>query len=387
VGQVLARLFALIGEPPVIGEVIAGILLGPSLLGEQVSARILTPEIVEPLSAVAQIGLILYMFTVGLDLNGALLRRRMPTAVATATGSILLPFLLGAGLAIPLFAHSAGPSATPWSFSLFMGAAIAITAFPVLARILDDLGIAKTELGVLALGCAAVNDVIAWCLLAVVSGVARAESGSGLPVIAGTVLYIGVMVLLVRPAVRAAGGGDGDGEPTRAATALTLVALLLAALASGAIGIHVAFGAFLFGAIIPHDSAVARSFIAKLEAVVATLFLPAFFALTGMRTRIDLLSSADEWVICGVIVLVATIGKFAGACLAARVTGSGWRQAAALGTLLNTRGLIELIFLNVGLELKVISPTLFSMMVVMALVTTMITAPVLRLLMRGATLD
>jgi Kef-type K+ transport system membrane component KefB len=261
-----------------------------------------------------------------------------------------------------------------------MGVAMSITAFPVLARILTDRRMIQTELGVVALSCAATDDVTAWCLLAFVVSVAQTQIGAGLVVVAGTLAYIAFMVLLVRPILcQVIARWEMERLP-HSAVALVFVALLLSALTTESIGIHAIFGAFLLGAVIPHDSAVARTFTRQLESVVTVLLLPAFFAFTGLRTRIDLVTGLDQWFICGLIILVATVGKFGGTFVAARLTGLGWRNAAVLGTLMNTRGLMELIVLNIGLDLKVISPTLFAMMVVMALVTTMVTSPVLRLL-------
>jgi Kef-type K+ transport system membrane component KefB len=265
-----------------------------------------------------------------------------------------------------------------------MGTAMSITAFPVLARILTDRGMAHTELGTLALGCAATDDATAWCLLAVVAGVARAASGGAVAVILGTLAYVAVMVLVVRPLFTRVIGGWAEDRLPRGGVALVFGALLLSCLATEAIGIHAVFGAFLLGAVIPHDSAVARTFSRQLEPVVTTLLLPAFFAFTGMRTRIDLLTGLDMWVMCGVIILVATAGKFGGTFVAARLSGLSWRPAAALGALMNTRGLMELIVLNVGHDLGVIPPALFAMMVMMALATTMAAAPAVAwLLPRG----
>jgi Kef-type K+ transport system membrane component KefB len=382
VGQILAKLFAYLSQPPVIGEVVAGILLGPSFLGPEISAWILPPAAAPLLRVVAQLGIILYMFIVGLELNARMLKGKLHTTIATSHTSILVPFLLGALLALPLYTRLSSDETSFTSFALFMGVAISITAFPVLARILTDFGLARTELGVIALGCAAIDDVTAWCLLAFVSGVATAQVGQGLWVALGTMIYITFVFLIVRPLLKRLSSRQKTEMPTRGVRAIFLVALLLSALVTEAIGIHAAFGAFLLGAVIPEDSPIARSFVEQLESVVTILFLPAFFALTGMRTRIDLVSGLDGWLICGLIIFVATIGKFGGSLIAARLTGLGWREAAALGTLMNTRGLMELIVLNIGLDLRVISPALFAMMVMMALATTMATAPVLRLLIK-----
>jgi Kef-type K+ transport system membrane component KefB len=379
-GQLLAKLFAYLSQPPVIGEVIAGILLGPSLLGPEISGLILPPAAAPLLGVIAQLGIILYMFIIGLELNTSLLQNRLHTTLATSHMSISVPFLLGSLLALPLYTRLSSGDVPFTSFALFMGVAVSVTAFPVLARILTDLGLARSELGVLALGCAAIDDVTAWCLLAFVSGVARAQVGQGLWVAAGTLAYITFMFLAVRPVLRRVTSRMKSEVLEQGTIAMFLVSLLLSALVAEFIGIHAAFGAFLLGAVIPHNSAVARSFTRQLQAVVTVLFLPAFFALTGMRTRIDLVSGLAQWSICGLIILVATAGKFGGSLVAARLTGLGWREDAALGTLMNTRGLMELIVLNIGLDLGVISPTLFAMMVLMALFTTMATSPVLRLL-------
>jgi Kef-type K+ transport system membrane component KefB len=412
-GLILSKGFAYLGQPPVIGEVVAGIVLGPSLLGPAMSALILPPAVAPYLGVIAELGVILYMFTIGLELHGDLIRGRAGAAFAIAHASILVPFLLGALLARGLYQRLSTPDVPFTTFALFMGVAMSITAFPVLARILEDRGMMRTALGGLALSCAATGDVTAWCLLAVVVGVARAEVGRGLVVVAGTLLYIGLMIVLVRPlarrvvarwdAPRPAPASErpspaGAGAPMPAApelppaapalppaaVALVFVALLLSALATEAIGIHAIFGAFLLGAVIPHDSAVARTFSTQLRPMVATLLLPAFFAFTGMRTRIDLLSGAEAWLVCGLIILVATAGKFGGTAIAARLAGLDWRSSSALGALMNTRGLMELIVLNVGLDLGVITPVLFAMMVLMALVTTMLTSPAVHFLLPAA---
>jgi Kef-type K+ transport system membrane component KefB len=277
----------------------------------------------------------------------------------------------------PRLSHSGVPFT---SFALFMGVAMSITAFPVLARILTDRGIQKTQLGVVALGCAATDDVTAWCLLAFVVGVAQAKIGGAFAVLGLTLAYIAVMFLVVRPAAtRFFARYTAEDDLTPNLVALVFAALLISALITEYIGIHAVFGAFLLGAIIPHDSPVARALTGKLEDLVTILLLPAFFAFTGMRTEIGLVSGYEQWLVCGLIILVATAGKFGGTLVAGRLTGLAWRDATALGLLMNTRGLMELIVLNIGLDLNVISPTLFAMMVVMALVTTMAASPLLAL--------
>ena len=329
VGRLLRPIFRAIGQPPVIGEVIAGIVLGPSLLGRvapDVYRYILPPEIAPLLGLVAQVGVVLYMFLVGLELNPDEVRRRVPSTVTTAFGSIVLPFVLGSLLAFYLYPRFSTADVSFTGFALFVGVAMSITAFPVLARILSDGGMSRTELGVHALTCAAVNDIAAWCLLAVVVGIANASGGSLLVV-----------------------------------------------------------SAFLLGTVIPNTGRVARMLTSRVERIVTMLLLPAFFAFTGMRTQIDLVSGS-EWLVVALIIGVATAGKFGGTLLGARVSGLGWRNAAGLGILMNTRGLMELIVLNVGLDLGVISPKLYTMMVLMALATTIATTPVLRLILPARTL-
>ena len=377
VGQILSRLLAKIHQPPVIGEVIAGILLGPSLLGAELSAAILPPSIAPSLGVIAQIGVVLYMFLVGVELHLGAIRARGREILVVAHTGIVVPFVLGAWLAIWLYPRLATADISFTSFSLFMGVAMSITAFPVLARILADRGLTTSPIGATALACAAVGDATAWCLLAFVVAVVNARIGDGVAVAAGALAYIAVMFLLVRPLiVRFAARWEGR-RVTHEAAVVLFVALMASAAATEAIGIHAIFGAFLLGVIVPHDSAVARALTGQLRDLVTVLLLPAFFAFAGMRTRIDLLANAEQWLICGLIILVATVGKFGGTFAAARLTGYTTRDSSTLGVLMNTRGLMELIVLNIGLELGVISPTLFAMMVVMAIVTTMATSPLL----------
>jgi Kef-type K+ transport system membrane component KefB len=383
-GRVLGKAFTYIGQPPVIGEVVAGILLGPSLLGRlspDAMSFLLPKDSAPHLGVIAQLGAILYMFIVGLELNTGQLRSIAGSVFAVSHVSIVLPFVLGAGLALWLYPHLSNRAVPFTSFALFVGVAMAITAFPVLARILTDRGLSRTSLGVTALGAAAVGDVTAWCLLALVVGVAKAEVGEALLVVVFATAFVAGMLLLVRPVVAAYVRKHGDVPPSRGTIAVVIIGVLLAALTTEAIGIHAVFGAFLVGVLIPHDSRLARDVGRKLFDVVTVLLLPAFFAFTGLRTEIGLVSSGSEWAMCVTIVLVATVGKFGGATLAARLTGQSWRDAAAVGSLMNTRGLMELIVLNIGLDLGVISPTLFAMMVIMALITTMATAPALHFLL------
>jgi Kef-type K+ transport system membrane component KefB len=380
-GQGLGRLFRWIGQPPVIGQIVAGILLGPSLLGRvapEVFLYVLPAEVAPFLGLLAQLGVILYMFLVGLELNPDLVRGQVRSTVSTAHASIALPFVLGAALALYLYPRLSTSDVPFTHFALFLGVAMSITAFPVLARILAEQGMTRTRLGVLALTCAAVGDVTAWCLLAFVVGVVHAKPDGAIAVAALTAGFIGFMFVAVRPMFERLARSPAGSPPTRAALAVALTSMLVSALVTEAIGVHAIFGAFLLGAVIPHESGLARALLQSLEGLVTVLILPAFFAFTGMRTEIGLVSGWSDWSVVALIVLVASVGKFGGTVVAARTSGLDWRHATGLGVLMNTRGLMELIVLNVGLDLGVISPTLFTMLVLMALVTTVATTPVLQ---------
>ena len=385
--RALGMVFRYLQQPPVIGEVIAGIILGPSLLGRVApgASAYLLPATVAPfLGIIAQVGVILFMFLVGLELDTSLLRKKTHSTVAISHASIIAPFLLGSLTALWIYPKLSSRDVPFGIFALFMGVSMSVTAFPVLARILTDRGIHKTRLGVIAISCAAVDDVTAWCLLALLVSIAQSRMGSALLTIGLTVGYVALMLVAVRPAVaRIVRRQELLRTVTKGTTALVLVGLLLSALATEYIGIHPLFGAFLLGAIIPHKSLLAKGMSTKLEDLVVVLLLPAFFAFTGMRTQIGLVSGVDNWLVCAVIVVAACLGKFGGSAVAARLSGLDWRDSASLGVLMNTRGLMELIVLNIGLDLRVLSPTLFAMMVIMALVTTFATTPILHLLQRG----
>ena len=270
------------------------------------------------------------------------------------------------------------------SFALFLGVSMSITAFPVLARILGDRGLQRTHMGMLALTCAAVHDAVAWCLLAFVVSVTRATPGGAVLTVALTAMYVALMLTAGRRVMTAFSGRlDASGRIGEQSFAVVLVMVLLSAVAAEFIGIHALFGAFLVGVIIPHGSRIASHVTERLEAIVRVMFLPAFFAFTGLRTEIGLVQTVDDWLLCGAIIVVATAGKFGGTTLASRVVGLDWRDSTALGILMNTRGLVELIVLNIGLDLGVISPRLFTMLVIMALVTTLMTSPILSALLKS----
>jgi Kef-type K+ transport system membrane component KefB len=341
------------------------------------SEAILPPSVGPYLAIIAQLGVILYMFTVGLELDASVLRERGHAALAISHASILAPFVLGALVALGIYRSMAPEGVAFTPFALFLGAAMSVTAFPVLARILTDRGMVKTELGIIALTSAALADVTAWCLVALVVGVAQAQVGEAVFVSAATLLYIAAMFLLVRPLLARLVPWMERRGLTKGVMSVVFGGLLLSAWLTERIGVHAIFGAFLLGAVIPHDSRIAREMPQKFEDLVAIIFLPAFFAYAGMRTQIGLISGWENWLWCGAIIAVATAGKFGGSAIAARLAGMSWKDSSALGVLMNTRGLMELIVLNIGLDLGVLSPKLFAMMVLMALVTTLATTPLL----------
>jgi Kef-type K+ transport system membrane component KefB len=382
--RLFGAIFKKLHQPEVIGEVIAGIALGPSLLGRfaPATAKFLLPTTVSPyLYIISSVGVILYMFLVGVELDTQLIRRRTHSSVAISHASIIAPFLLGSALALWLYPRYATQDVPFGVFALFMGISMSVTAFPVLARILTDSGMHKTKMGSIALACAAVDDVTAWCLFALVVSIAVAKPGRVLLTIGLTAVFIAFVFKFVQPAVKwLVRKRIRDRRTTTGTMVIVFAALLLSALSTDAIGIHALFGAFLLGTLIPHDSALARDVTAKINDLVLVLLLPAFFAYTGLRTQIGLVNGQAQWIACGLIILVASIGKFGGSAIAARLTGLPWRQSAALGILMNTRGLMELIVLNVALDLGAITPTLFAMLVIMAIVTTVATTPVLHAL-------
>ena len=378
--------FQYLRQPPVIGEVVAGILLGPSFLGHiapGVSGYLLPPAMGPFLNMIAQVGVLLYMFLVGLELDTSALRRSPHIVLAISHASILLPFLLGAVVALGIYPLLSSGEVPFTVFALFMGVSMSVTAFPVLARILTDRRLHTSRLGVMALSCAAIDDVTAWCLLEFVVSVAHARSESVLPTVGFTALYIACTFVVFRPLMGAfARRYEGSDRLPQSAMSVVFVALLLSALITEFIGIHAIFGAFLLGAVVPHDSRIARDLSGRLEDLVVVLLLPAFFAFTGLRTEISLVHGAQQWLLCAGLILVASAGKFGGSAVAARLAGLSWLDASALGVLMNTRGLVELIVLNIGLDLRVISPTVYAMLVIMALVTTVATTPILALIAR-----
>jgi K+:H+ antiporter len=379
--RLAGALFARIKQPPVIGEMVAGILLGPSLLGlvapGALDALFPAPSL-GTLKLLSQVGVVLFMFLVGMDLDLRHLREKAHSAVMVSHASILLPMLLGVGLSLFLYQSYAPPGVRFMSFALFMGIAMSITAFPVLARILEERGLTKTSLGTTSIACAAVDDVTAWCLLAVVVALVRSHGmAPAFLTIALAVAFVCAMFFLVRPLVeRTLGREEG---PHKGLVAGTLVFAFAAAWFTELIGIHALFGAFLAGVVAPPQKEFRAALRERLEVLVSVLLLPLFFAFTGLRTQIGLLDDARSWLACAAVVAVAVVGKLGGGMMAARWTGTSWRDAFAIGALMNTRGLMELIVLNIGYDLGMLSQKVFSIMVLMALTTTFMTGPLLEI--------
>jgi len=378
-------IFNKIGQPTVIGEIIAGIFLGPSLLGmwmPEYSAFLFPKESLGNLQLLSQIGLVLFMFVIGMELDLKLLKNKAQDAVIISHASIIIPYALGMGLAYFIYDEFAPDGISFTAFSLFMGIAMSITAFPVLARIIHERNLTKTKLGTIAITCAAADDITAWCILAAVIAIVKAGSFvSSLFTIAFVLGYLFVMIKLVQPFFKKIGEVYSNKE----SLSLNIIAsifgiLLISSVITEVIGIHALFGAFLAGAIMPPSINFRKLIIDKVESVSLGLLLPLFFVFTGLRTQIGLLNNQHLWMVCGLIVLVAIAGKFGGSLLAARFVGQKWKDSLSIGILMNTRGLMELVVLNIGYDLGVLSPEIFAMMVLMALVTTFMTGPALDLI-------
>ncbi|HKP97958.1 MAG TPA: cation:proton antiporter, partial [Fibrobacteria bacterium] len=359
-----------------------GILLGPSLLGHflpGVEGLLFPPAGLANLNLLSQVGIILFMFSVGMEIDLSALRKHAKVALFVSNAGIILPFLLGTGAAYFLYSGFAPAGVEFPAFALFMGIAMSITAFPVLARIIKERGLESTHLGMTAMASAAVDDVTAWILLAVVISVARAQSAlSALPTAALAAAFTLAMLGVARPLAGSWAARAGDlSHPGRGVASLVLIGVFLSSLATEAIGIHALFGAFLAGAVMPAVGPFRVFLRDRLEYSASLFLLPVFFASTGLRTRMDVMDRAGDWAICAALLAIAVAGKLGGVSLAARLTGTDWRNAFALGALMNTRGLMELIVLNVGLDLGILSPRIFTMMVLVALATTAMTGPML----------
>ena len=384
VARLMGNLFRKIGQPSVIGEMAAGILLGPSLLGliaPGVQHFIFPDASLGFLKLLSQIGVILFMFGVGMEVDSQYLRKKADTAVLVSHASILFPFLLGLILSLFIY-QSLAPKQTSFvAFSLFTGIAMSITAFPVLARIIKERGLFGSYLGTIAIACAAVDDVSAWCILAVVVAIARTGGiADSILTLSLTLVFFCTMFFVVKPGIqRILAPGKTDDSRSNNVLAGVLVFLFVSALSTELIGIHALFGAFLAGVSIPRRHGLRLFLTERLEGFATVFLLPLFFAFSGLRTRLDLLNDWQSWLVCVAIIMVAILGKFGGSSVTGRWTGLTWRDSFALGALMNTRGLIELIVLNIGYDMGIMSRKMFAMMVLMALTTTVMTGPLLSL--------
>jgi Kef-type K+ transport system membrane component KefB len=385
--RLLTPVFARLGQPAVIAEMTAGLLLGPSGFGwlaPGLSTLLFPEESLPTLALLSQVGLVLFIFLIGWRLDVAHLRSIGRVALVTSLVSIVVPFSLGSSIAAVAWYRYAPTGVDAVPFALFMGTAMSITAFPVLVRILMDRQLLTTTIGTLAVACAAFDDAVGWLILAAITAIVRAGSlaDAGLPLL-GLSVYAIVMVGIVRPMLAGfVGRTGGTFGKTPSDLAVMLVTVVASAYATDALGVHALFGAFFAGIIMPRAADAERVFTDRIEPLTTALLLPLFFASSGLRTSVPLI---NEWALVGqtvLILVVAIAGKGIGSTVAARVMGMPWADAFLIGILLNTRGLVELVVLNIGLDLGILSPVLFSMMVIMAFATTFATSPLLSLVVR-----
>jgi Kef-type K+ transport system membrane component KefB len=386
--RIVGGIFSRLGQPSVVGEMTAGILLGPSLLGwvsPELFQFVFPATSLGTLKLLSQIGVCLFMFSVGMELDVRQVRNKAHTAVVVSHASIVAPYFLGVVLAYFVYSNLAQPGTNFTAFALFMGISMSITAFPVLARILQERGMTQTYLGNTAVTCAAVDDVTAWSALAFVVAIAGSTSVAGSALNLALVLgFIVAMIWGLRPMLPRIFGREEleRADPSKRTLAITICAVLVSALCTELVGIHALFGSFLAGAIMPDIAGFRHKLAVRVENFSTVLLLPLFFAFTGLRTQVGLLNDLGSWLMCLAIIGVATAGKLGGTALTARFTGMSWRDSLQLGALMNTRGLMELIALNIGYDLGILSPRIFAMLVIMALVTTAMTGPLLTLFQR-----
>lgn len=381
--RLMGYVFARLDQPAVIGEIVAGIMLGPSLLGwlaPHTEAFLFPKDVLPSIYLLSQIGLIFFMFLVGLDVSPENMRGRLRVAVATSNISVLFPFGLGVALALTFLQPlRTNPEISNLAFALFLGAAMSVTSFPVLARIITEKNLQNTPLGLLALTCASVDDITAWCLLAMAIIATRSNDLlSAWPTLVGITIFTGLMMTVGRQWLgRIILAWSRRGTLTLGQQTIIYIFLILSAIATQLLNIDVIFGGFIMGVIMPKELAITAYIRERIHDFVTIFLLPLFFAYSGINTQLGLVNTPMLWGLTLLILCAAVLGKFGGTYGISRWTGLSTREAAALGLLMNTRGLTELIILNVGLNLKIISPVLFTMMVLMALVTTFIASPLI----------
>ena len=375
------------GQPHVIGEMVAGVALGPSLFGfvaPTLHAQLFPPHSMGPLYCLSQVGLVLYMFMVGVDFRVDVMRHRWRSALSVSIAGIVAPLALGAGVAVYLSraTDAFAPNVPLGSAMLYLGAAMSITAFPVLARIIYEKGLAGSPIGILLLAAGSIGDAAAWCLLAVVLASLSGNAFLAVAAIAGGVLYALLVFALGRPLFRGLEARvQHEGRLPESIFVGVLILVLLGAWVTDAVGIYSVFGAFVMGAAVPPGS-LAKELQRVLEPLTVSIFLPLYFVYSGLNTRIGLVNSPFLLAVAAVILLVACLGKGVACWMAARLNGEGERESIAIGALMNARGLMELVILNIGLERGIITPTLFSIMVIMTIVTTLMATPVFDLVWR-----
>lgn len=385
--RLFGYLFSLLGQPGVIGEIVAGIVLGPSVLGmffPEAFLFLFPPHSLTNLELLSQVGLILFMFVIGMELDFSILKNKINETLVISHAGILVPFFLGILSSYWIYETYAAAQTPFLPFALFIGISMSITAFPVLARIIQERNMTKTPLGTLTIASAANDDVTAWCLLAIVIAISKAGSfASALYAVGLAAVYIAVMFLVVRPFLKKVGEVYANQEAiNKTFVAFILLILIISSCITEIIGIHALFGAFMAGVVMPSNLGFRKVMMEKVEDISLVFFLPLFFAFTGLRTEIGLINSPELWMVCLLLVAVAVAGKLGGCAIASRLVGESWKDSLTIGTLMNTRGLMELVALNIGYEMGVLPPSIFVILVIMALVTTFMTTPLLHLVER-----
>jgi Kef-type K+ transport system membrane component KefB len=385
IARIFGWIFIKMKQPSVIGEIVAGIVLGPSILARffpEVSAFLFSPETLGNITILSQIGLILFMFVIGMELDISEVRKKVKETVLISHASIIVPFFCGMLTAYWTYSKYASETIPFVSYALFIGVVMSITAFPVLARILQEKGMTKSHLGTLSLASAANGDVTAWCLLAAIIAIAQSGTFAGaVYTILFAALFLLFMFFIMRPFLNIIGNIYRNKEViTKTIVAFILLILIISAYVTEILGVHALFGAFMAGVVMPANPKFRKIMTEKVEDISLSIFLPLFFVSTGLKTQIGLISTAEEWITCMIFIVFAVLGKVLGTALAARVTGESWKNNWLLGALMNTRGLMELIILTIGYEMGILPPVIFVMLVLMTLVTTIMTGPLLNLI-------